>query len=137
MNVKISGAIVTGLTLLAGAGGYIESSNDITINETVEFDSQEEFEAKKTELTDLYFANRILKIGDAKDLGAMIKYSKGEDFLRIKNHLRGKDGMDLFDRQLFIAVLNAQKELRQESIILIEPTTEGLKSELDTYLEDL
>lgn len=136
MNTKISGAIISGLALI-GVGGYLESSNDITINETVEFDSQEEFEQIKDEMTDLYLSGSITKINDAKDLGAMIKYSKGENFLEIKNSLIGKENIGLIDRQLLIAVIQAQKEIRQEELILVTDSEKSIKDEINTYLEDL
>jgi len=136
MNTKISGAVVS-LTLLVGVGGYLDNSNDVTINENVEFDSQEEFEQIKGEMTDSYFDGTLTLISDGKNLGAMIKYAKGEDFQRIKEELRGKKSLTLAERQLLIAVIQTQQEIRQEAMILIEQSEEDVMSEIDKYLNDL
>ncbi len=135
-NVKIAGAVVTGLSMIAGTGSYIEQLNDVEIEGmSVVFDSQEEYQAKKTELKDKYLNKEIKRLDDAKDLAAMIRYEKGDTFQELKEYIKNKETRNLFDRQILIAVIQGQQEIRREEMLLFDKSETPVKDEINKYLE--
>ena len=59
------------------------------------------------------------------------------ELVNFKNELHTKRELTLAERQLLIAVIQAQREIRQEEMLLIDNSEEDIKDEINTYLEDL
>jgi len=134
-KVKVAATTIAGLSVIAGAGGYIEQSNDVKITDTeIVFDSQEEYETTKNNLTNKYIKGEINRMDDAIDLGKILKYEKGNDFKKVKQYLKKKEQLNLVDRIIFIDTLNAEREQREEEIILLDNINDTIFNSLLNYL---